>query len=392
MGTLHMKQHEVQQLVDDIITGEQHNALVRTKIGIVGNTYASEILTANLHGLGIEDIVVFGKRQVPEIFPDHPTFFKRLLSSSKYYETEDSTLIPEFDRDIIVYATSDLEKATDAHDVPALTITQRKDTGIVSHGIRQSEDQHDSIHIGGVCAALAADEIRKMRAPLSEHDTIVPSITYAPAIKTDTKRVLAVGAGGIGNYFCMNASQLGHEITLVDHDIFETKNSHRQPYCIPGRPKANRLAEMLPKITPITEKFNKSLANELDTQEYIPDIVVGCVDNVATRKALFEYAQERNLPYLDGGVGYTRGQVHLYKESPEGTDKKERTFSCAHVVNPSVVIPNCIIGLHLATILPYAIQQENYSFHFDSMMQSRLRDANAEFSFNGTRRKNKTAV
>lgn len=367
-----MRQIEGCFLLDNIISAELEHALSTTKVSIIGNTYASEIATANLIGLGIKDITVFGERKSPRIFQNPSAFYSNLVSDLNYYESNNEDEVQEFDPDIILNFSGEAR----SFQCNTIHVYQYKDRGEVVHNAVERKDKIvDSIHIGGVCAALAVDELRKLRAPLSPLDTITEKISYIASYEQKPRNVLAIGSGGIGNYFLLNATDKKHTITLVDHDIFEKKNNHRQPFSKPGMKKANRLAECLPYIHPITERFDDALMSKFDEKKYCPDIVVGCVDNVETRIKIFEYANKRNIPYIDGGVGYTRGQVQLYNLVPQGKDAPKKSFSCAHIVNPSIVIPNCIIGLHLATIINHVLDKKNYSFHFDSMMTSRVRDA-----------------
>lgn len=347
---------------------ENITKLENAKIGIIGNNKITDIAVANLVGLGIQEIYVFGSPE-QRLF-QNDFFTKRFPKLTHYISEKEFTgnYLSGLTLDMILVTTTKQSERLASKNSPysMLSIVCDESRGEIIKGYSE-ELTANTIYTGGICAALAVDEIRKKIAPESVLDTPKQEmITYTPPEMKKSLEIITVGAGGLGNYFAIAASELGHDITLFDFDTFQERNKHRQPYCIPGRNKAHVLAESFQNITPIPEKFSE---NKI---QIIPDIIVGCVDNVSTRKEIFQFAKAHNIPYLDGGVGLNRGQVQLYKQTPKGTDKPKKEVSCALIQSPSIVIPNCIIGMQLAIAAPFAAHATEYSFSFDTLMPRRI--------------------
>lgn len=321
------------KMTNDIISAEAQNQLNSLRIGIYDNNFETEILLANLIGLGVQEIGMFGKRE------------DRLINDNLLLEN--NHLLDLYFQDY-----------GEAYD---FTIGKGKDFTINQKGIA-----------GGIEACIIADEIRKQFAPIGEFDSRLNCQLDLQNKPVSKKKVLAIGAGGIGNYFCLGAQYLGHDVTLVDFDVFESKNSNRQIFCEVGRPKVDVISENLSCVRGINAKFDEEFISQMG--QYVPEVVVGCVDNIPTRNLIQEYAKENNILYYDGGVETIFGQILLNPDQIDDPKTKvsKENRSCQFKPNPSVVIPNCIIGLKLAECAGQIYSE--YEFYFDSTMTNRIRE------------------
>lgn len=148
--------------------------------------------------------------------------------------------------------------------------------------------------------------------------------------------VLQVGIGGTGSTFfsdsCQLMSKIKHKIkkiAVVDGDLLEAHNTLNQK-CLASESgtykvhtMGGRLASAFPELNFVFDNnYLRGLSPEyvrklfkLDTLENKNLIIVGCVDNFATRKLLTNFfVQENslnNLIYIDSGNGTTKriGQV-----------------------------------------------------------------------------------
>jgi hypothetical protein len=154
--------------------------------------------------------------------------------------------------------------------------------------------------------------------------------------------ITVVGTGATGSQLLPFLTQLlanlkEHSIKLVDEDIFETKNMKNQKCILQdiGRPKAEVLCERYQAVYPEIDiryvnsyvKSKEQLMDHLVTSRNSIPILVGCVDNNATRKIFHDvFYDERisNLIYIDSGNGTTQriGQVVVgYKQGKSVDDE-----------------------------------------------------------------------
>lgn len=138
----------------------------------------------------------------------------------------------------------------------------------------------------------------------------------------DPKRVVIVGAGGIGTWLAAGVVRLlewkfpGSALIIVDGDNYEQKNLERQDFTQMGNKASVKALELsksfnntivipIPKWVvsddhpPTDEDSNKIKASELITEN---DIVIAVVDNFAARKILFDTASKlQNVDVFTGG-------------------------------------------------------------------------------------------
>ena len=171
------------------------------------------------------------------------------------------------------------------------------------------------------CAA-AAD------APAFDYSRQValPEIGAAGQCHLAQSSVIVIGAGGLG---CAVLSSLAGAgigmITIVDDDVVEAANLHRQPLFTPadvGRPKAEVAAERLTAYNPtisvraLCTRFTASNAGELVLQG---DVVVDCSDNFTTKFLVNDAAVLANRPAVLASVYQYEGQLQVVRPDLGGS-------------------------------------------------------------------------
>lgn len=132
-------------------------------------------------------------------------------------------------------------------------------------------------------------------------------------------RVMVVGAGALGCELLKNLalSGIGH-VTIVDFDAVELSNLSR---CVLyrdsdlGRNKAIAAAERLRDLNPhiSTTALARNIEHDLGAgalRGY--DLVLGAVDTIAGRLGIDRLCRQAGLPWIDGGMDATGGQVSLF--------------------------------------------------------------------------------
>jgi adenylyltransferase/sulfurtransferase len=172
-------------------------------------------------------------------------------------------------------------------------------------------------------------------------------------------RCLVAGAGGIGTYVSIALGLEGFkEIDILDFDSVEEHNLNRQVmfYEQIGTSKADTLSKRINRISfantnPLNYKLDSSSRDILKKGHY--DIIFGCFDNLRARYLLSEFAKEERINYIDGGVSPEEGSIFSYipgrtpcvscQKNIQKLEEEVRQ-SCNQQKNPSVIIPNMIVG------------------------------------------------
>ncbi len=131
------------------------------------------------------------------------------------------------------------------------------------------------------------------------------------------KRVLLVGAGGLGGHVANSLIRLGvMHLMIVDFDVYDFSNLNRQLFASQdtiGMYKADIVAAALRRII-----SDASIESKIARIEDIPsnlikeyDIIIDAVDNIDSKKYIAKIAGELNKPLLHGACGGWYGQVGL---------------------------------------------------------------------------------
>ena len=108
-----------------------------------------------------------------------------------------------------------------------------------------------------------------------------------------TKRILQIGAGGVGAPLAQHLSLVADELIICDGDKYEDKNITRQPFAKDneGRFKADVLCGSIPNASPLCQYVTE--ANVEDVLKAItPTLIVLAVDCDKPRKLIFDRNDE----------------------------------------------------------------------------------------------------
>lgn len=154
--------------------------------------------------------------------------------------------------------------------------------------------------------------------------------------RTREARVLVVGAGALGNEVVKDLVLSGvRHITLVDMDRVVLSNLNRCVFFTPEDARGSRL-----KVEAVSDGA-KALSEDVEIEtasERIEDlgegifegkdVVLGCLDNLATRIHVNANTYWMRIPYVDGGTIGLMGKVHVVV--PPETSCVECTLNASH--------------------------------------------------------------
>jgi molybdopterin/thiamine biosynthesis adenylyltransferase len=182
----------------------------------------------------------------------------------------------------------------------------------------------------------------------------------------NSKRVIMVGAGGVGTWLASGIVRLlewkypGSVLVIVDGDNYEQKNLERQDFSQMGNKASVKALELSKQFTqtvvipipkwvvsdehpPTDEDSSKIKASDLIAEG---DIVIAVVDNFAARKIIFDAASKlENVDVLTGGnddnlfgsiyhyrrrngVDITAHPVETHPEYQDPPDRNPGEMSC----------------------------------------------------------------
>jgi adenylyltransferase/sulfurtransferase len=131
--------------------------------------------------------------------------------------------------------------------------------------------------------------------------------------------VIVVGAGALGNEALKLLALMGvGRVHIVDFDTIEISNLTRMVLFNEkdvGRNKAEVAAERTRQLNPDTKVTytNGNLEYDLGWGEYKEaDVVLGCLDSIDARLALNRICQMVGVPWVNGGIGVTEGEVSYF--------------------------------------------------------------------------------
>jgi adenylyltransferase/sulfurtransferase len=141
--------------------------------------------------------------------------------------------------------------------------------------------------------------------------------------KLKAASIAVIGAGGIGSAVIPALAGAGvGKLTIVDDDLVELANLHRQPLfreADAGRPKAELAAAFARnlnshvEVRPIQERIGPGNARQLLAGH---DLVIDGSDNFATRLAVSDACVVLGIPLLSAAAVQFQGQVGLFRSKP----------------------------------------------------------------------------
>jgi len=177
---------------------------------------------------------------------------------------------------------------------------------------------------------------------------VLSDIGYKGQLKLQNAKVCVVGLGGLGSPAVIQLAAMGVGfIRLVDRDVVEPSDLHRQPLYDRdslGYPKVEAAAARVKKINPHTrtELLPLSIDNE-NAEEIVKgvDVVLDGLDHIAPRYILNRSCVKQDLPYIFGGATETFGNL---------TTILPRKTPCLECFMPGLKdedIPTCgVVGVH----------------------------------------------
>jgi molybdopterin/thiamine biosynthesis adenylyltransferase len=125
-----------------------------------------------------------------------------------------------------------------------------------------------------------------------------------------------VGAGGLGGSVLSLLARIGiGHLVVVDHDVFDETNLNRQVFSHTGnlgKPKAEEAHSQLERINPGVEvSAHRARLDRIKGRNFLArcHVVVDALDNVQSRLALEETAQDLGIPLVHGALAGFEGQV-----------------------------------------------------------------------------------
>ncbi len=203
---------------------------------------------------------------------------------------------------------------------------------------------------------LTTDEVTRY-----SRQVLLPGLGSQGQRRLKNARVLVVGAGGLGSPVLTYLAAAGvGTITLIDDDVVELSNLHRQVLhagTAPGTPKVTSavaaLAELNPLVTVVPQQARLTGENALELIAG-QDLVLDGTDNFATRYLVGDACAITGVPLVWGSVFQFDGQVSVFwSRPPEGHEPI--TYRDLHPTPPPAgSVPSCgeggVLGVTCAAI------------------------------------------
>jgi sulfur-carrier protein adenylyltransferase/sulfurtransferase len=178
---------------------------------------------------------------------------------------------------------------------------------------------------------------------------VLPEIGEAGQLRLRNAHVVIVGAGGLG---CPAATYLAAagvgKITIIDDDVVEISNLHRQTLHTESRvgvAKVDSARIALSTINPfvkITAMRTRVTAGNAKSLLAGADVVVDGCDNLATRYVLDSVCHELGIPNVHGAIYRFEGQVSVFGGSRLDGEASQPCYQCLFPKPPPAELaPNC---------------------------------------------------
>lgn len=219
-------------------------------------------------------------------------------------------------------------------------------------------------------------------------------------------RIVVVGAGGLGHPVASYLAGAGvGRISIVDHDIVERSNLHRQVLFADtdiGQPKAELLAAACKQLNPEIEVLAHNHRLDPDNVATLcadADVVIDAADSFAVTYILSDFCKAERLPLISASVlgfeGYVGGFCGDAAPSVRAVFPQlpQRALSCATagVVGPAVgVLGSLQAQMAMSVLLDIApsplgqmVRCDLKQFHFSSFRFDGAEEPDDGFSFVG---------
>ncbi len=156
---------------------------------------------------------------------------------------------------------------------------------------------------------------------MNRYDRNFGTITVEGQKKLHEKKVLVIGAGGLGGFVIEGLARMGIKyIGICDYDVFDTSNLNRQLFAteeVLGKNKASIAKARIKSFDKTIEvkTYKEAFPNDAikkDIKNY--DLVVDCLDSIKTRIALEKLCLKHNKKLIHGAVGGYYGTIAVISE------------------------------------------------------------------------------
>ena len=228
--------------------------------------------------------------------------------SRAHFESRVEDVVPEKDREIVIYCASGVRSSFAARTLEEMGYTN------VIHlmgGINKWRDLNFPIDVPKTLNASQRDRY-------SRH-LILPEVGEAGQLKFLNAKVLSIGAGGLGSPALLYLAAAGiGTIGIVDSDVVEESNLQRQVVHTTDRVgvlKAESAKEALTSLNPDVQvnvhafRIDASNAEELISQY---DVIVDGCDNFETRYVVNDAAVKLRKPVVHGSIFRFEGMASTF--------------------------------------------------------------------------------
>lgn len=142
--------------------------------------------------------------------------------------------------------------------------------------------------------------------------------------KLKQRKLLIIGAGGIGSYLASFLERISehrqplYDITIFDDDKVEEKNISYQNFTVEdiGKSKVRVLGNKIGIGSSITNREEYRVLVSKQMQKY--DLVICCVDNLAARRLMYRegHGEDCKVKWLDLRAQGRNGVLISYKVNP----------------------------------------------------------------------------
>lgn len=168
---------------------------------------------------------------------------------------------------------------------------------------------------GSTKKELFLDSAHHNRLNRYNRQMLLPNIGLEGQLKLENTKVLIVGAGGIGSTVAMYLAGAGVKLTIMDFDIVELSNLHRQIIHFTssiGKDKVSSAKETILNYNPncdceiIHGKLSTDNALEIINQHHL---VIDASDNYDCRYIINDACVITNKPFISGSAIGFEGQI-----------------------------------------------------------------------------------
>lgn len=196
--------------------------------------------------------------------------------------------------------------------------------------------------------AVAGGSLSEAELDRFSRQVMLEEIGYEGQLKLKKARACIVGAGGLGNPIAERLAAMGiGAIRIVDRDVIETSNLHRQTLYDDGdvgQVKVEAAARKLARLGPSCKVEALAISvNEYTAPEAVSgcDVVIDALDSVNARYALNRACAEAKIPFVTGAAVGVSGQAFTVVPGES---------ACYYCMFPSLdeeAMPTCSIeGVH----------------------------------------------